>query len=87
MSHTCPICHTPLTAVSRYPRYLLPAPRVRQSANGSPAGFSNVSLSAVNEVRYIDNGAAYGSHDCRIGGIACRADDALLGGIVIEVNR
>ena len=33
-----------------------------------------------------DTGDSYDSHDCWIDGVACRADEARFGGIVIEVN-
>ncbi|MGD8759525.1 MAG: hypothetical protein PVJ07_04685 [Anaerolineales bacterium] len=34
--------------------------------------------------RYADTGEAYASHDCFIDGVACYADEARFGGIVIQ---
>lgn len=46
--------------------------------------FANVDLSGGFEARYADTGADYPSHDCVVDGVACHADEARFGGIVVE---
>ena len=87
MSHACPICRTPLPAVPRYPQYVCNACAARAtSADGRPLMFSNIDATGGYEARYPDTGAPYDSHDCWIDGIACHADEARFGGIVIECS-
>lgn len=87
MSHACPICGTSLEPQSRYPRYVCQACASRaSSANGRLLTFSNEGLSGGYVASYADTGEPYDSHDCWIDGIACRADEARFGGIVIETR-
>jgi hypothetical protein len=37
--------------------------------------------------RYADTGEAYASHVCYIDGVACYADEARFGGIVIQTVK
>lgn len=85
MSYACPICAAVLEPQSRYPRYVCGecAGRAR-SADGRPLRFSNVGFDGGYAARYADTGEPYDSHDCWIDGVACRADEARFGGIVIE---
>ncbi|HET6880616.1 MAG TPA: hypothetical protein VFI31_10700 [Pirellulales bacterium] len=46
--------------------------------------FSNVDYAGGFAARYADTGEDYPSHECFIGGVRCRADEARFGGIVIE---
>ena len=46
--------------------------------------FSNADLSGGYLARYGDTGEEYGGHECFVDGILCRADEAYLGGIVVE---
>lgn len=88
MSHTCPICHAPLATDPRHPRYICDTCAARASSfDGRPLGFSNVDMSGGYEAYYTDTGAPYDSHDCWIDGIACHADEARFGGIVIECRK
>lgn len=88
MSYACPICATSLEPRSRYPRYVCSDCADRAcSADGRPLAFSNVGFDGGYAARFIDTGEPYDSHDCWIDGVACRADEARFGGIVIEVNR
>jgi len=88
MSHSCPICGVPLTAVPRYPRYVCDTCAARAtSADGRPLAFSNGGLSGGFEASYADNDAPYDSQACCIDGIACHADEARFGGIVIECSQ
>ncbi|RLC61216.1 MAG: hypothetical protein DRI48_10995 [Chloroflexi bacterium] len=47
--------------------------------------FYNVSLSGGFAARYADSGRERHSHVCYIDGVRCRADEAHLGGIVVQV--
>lgn len=47
--------------------------------------FYNESLSGGYLANYADTNERYNSHECFIAGVRCRADEAYLGGIVIEV--
>jgi len=88
MSHACPICATALEPESRYPRYVCSDCASRAcSADGRPLTFSNAGFDGGYEASYSDTGEPYDSHGCWIDGVACRADEARFGGIVIEVNR
>jgi len=55
------------------------------SADGRVLEFSNVDMSGGFVAHYADTGEEYPSHECFIGGVKCRADEAKFGGIVIEV--
>ena len=86
MSHACPICAASLEPQPRYPRHVCRtcASRAR-SADGRPLAFANEGFDGGYVASYADTGEPYDSHDCWIDGIACRADEARFGGIVIEV--
>jgi hypothetical protein len=81
----CPICSAAVAPNSRYPRYVCGACADKASAeDGRPLQFSNVDISGGFTAEYADTGETYASHECFIGGIACYADEARFGGIVIE---
>ena len=85
--YLCPICDTSLSPNPRYPRYVCHACVDRAVApNGRALLFSNISASGGYSAKYADNGAEYLSHECIIGGVRCRADEARFGGIVVEVE-
>ena len=87
MSHACRICAASLEPHSHYPRYVCQACASRAcSADGRPLTFANGGFDGGYVATYADTGEPYNSHDCWIDGIACRADEARFGGIVIEVN-
>ena len=81
----CPICRAAVRAYPRYPRYVCRecAERVR-SADGRPLEFFNRDASGGFIARYADTGRPYGNHECFIDGVLCYADEAKLGGIVIQ---
>jgi hypothetical protein len=81
----CPICMAAVRPYPRYPRYVCRkcAERVR-SADGRPLEFFNRNASGGFVARYADNGKPYGNHECFIDGVRCYADEAKLGGIVIQ---
>ena len=88
MSHSCPICNTSLESQSRYPRYVCHAcaSRVRSADDGRQLAFANEGIDGGYVATYADNGEPYDSHDCWIDGVACRADEARFGGMVIETK-
>lgn len=83
--HHCPICQTVLRPIERYPRYVCSACEARAtSRDGRPLGFGNTGISGGFEGRYLDSGESYDSARCWIDGIACVAQEARFGGIVIQ---
>lgn len=87
MSQACPVCGVPLEPQSRYPRYVCGACAIRAcSADGRRLIFSNEGFDGGYVARFADTGEPYDSHDCWIDGIACHADEARFGGIVIEAK-
>jgi len=71
---------------ARYPRAVC-ADCARRACDehGRQLVFYNESLSGGFAAYYADTGEAYISHSCYINGLKCRADEAHLSGIVIEV--
>lgn len=85
-SQKCPICNIEVTLIPRYPKYVCSQCATRAvSKHGRPLTFSNVDLSGGYIAHYADSGEEYPSHECYIDNIACHADEARFGGIVIEV--
>ena len=86
MSHACPTCGVALKPVPRYPRYLCGTCASRATdQHGRSLTFCNESLSGGFVAAYVDTGQPYDSHACWVDGVACHADEARFGGIVIEV--
>ncbi|MBW4573907.1 MAG: hypothetical protein KME08_01330 [Aphanothece sp. CMT-3BRIN-NPC111] len=88
-AQACPICNTLVEHYSRYPKYVC-GERYRKATdiNGRKLQFYNASISGGYIAYYADSNEKeeYGSHDCYIDGIKCRAGEAKLGGIVIEAE-
>lgn len=87
-THTCPICGaTGLPAMSRYPAYVCHGCAARAcSADGRPLRFTNQGAWGGFLAAYADTDAPYpGGGRCWIDGIACIADEARFGGIVVQV--
>ena len=85
MSHACPICGVALNPVPRYPRYLCGTCASRATdRHGRSLTFGNESLSGGFVAAYVAAGQPYDSHACWVDGVACHADEARFGGIVIE---
>jgi hypothetical protein len=75
-----------MSANPRYPRQVCGACVERVcDENGRPLRFYNTSLSGGFVARYVDGGIDRESHACFIDGIRCRADEAYMGGIVVQV--
>jgi hypothetical protein len=87
MADHCPICASEMRHDPRYPRAVCRscASRVTDAA-GRPLELFNVSPTGAYGASYKDTGEDYPSHDCYIDGIQCRADEAHLGGIVVQTT-
>jgi hypothetical protein len=83
---TCPICGERMAANARHPRQVCPTCVERAcDEGGRPLRFYNTLLSGGFLARYVDTGADRESHVCYIDGVRCWADEAHLGGIVVQV--
>ena len=82
----CPICSGEVAFSHRYPGYLCASCAAKAAGeNGRLLSFSNVSFSGGLTAHYADTGEARTSHICYIDGVKCWADEAHLGGIVIQI--
>lgn len=84
----CPICSIEVAENPRYTRYLCPTCASKAvSADGRPLQFHNVDVSGGYVARYRDTDQEYPSHECFVDGVRCHADEAYMGGIVIQSDR
>jgi len=82
----CPICSKPEEPSTRYPRHVChECSSKATSLDGRALLFYNDHIWAGFGAKYADNGELYASHECYINGIKCYAEEAYLGGIVIQV--
>ena len=81
----CPICHAGVEQSARYPRYVCQDCYQRATDDaGRLLTFANVSFSGGFAALYRDTHEERDSHICYIDGIKCWADEAHMGGIVIQ---
>jgi hypothetical protein len=86
------MCGTEVLESPRYPRYLCERCVAKAvSAGGRPLTFFTAHMSGGVvafgfAAFYADTGEPYPSHECFVDGIRCRADEAYMGGIVVEVR-
>ncbi len=81
----CPICLVEVVQSPRYPRYVCANCDGRATdENGRLLMFSNESLSGGFIAKYADTGEGRDSHVCFIDGVKCWADEAHMGGIIIQ---
>jgi hypothetical protein len=81
----CPICKVRVTPSPRYPQYVCYDCFLKAvDEEGRSLSFSNVSFSGGFRAIYSDTREERDSHICYIDGIRCRADEAHMGGIVIQ---
>jgi hypothetical protein len=80
----CPVCRAAVERWPRYPRMLCP-PCVLEAVDREGQGlrFDNTSMSGGFEARRAD-GVVSADHACWVRGIACWADEAKFGGIVVQ---
>jgi hypothetical protein len=83
--YQCPICKLSQKPKERYPN-LVCGSCTNQATDkqGRPLTFGNVSLSGGYTACYSDTKEPYDSHICYINDIACFANEAKFGSIVIE---
>lgn len=85
----CAICGEPVDHDPRYPRQVCRVCRRRATdAAGRKVGFGNLSMSGGFWGYYADvedpEKHPYNEHECFIDSIRCWADEAHMGGIVVE---
>ena len=81
----CPICGVHVKANPRYPQYVCESCVQRAcSREGQPLRFANVDLGGGIIATYADSGKEHTGQECYIDGIACYADEARFGGIVVQ---
>lgn len=85
MSQECPLCGNAVPDSPRYPRAVC-RDCIGLAADQSGRGleFFNASLSGGFVARYRDSGGDYPSHECWVRGRLCLADEAHMGGIVLQ---
>jgi ribA/ribD-fused uncharacterized protein len=83
--HPCPICFQSVFHWERYPRAVCGDCHNKAcDAQGRKLSFFNISMSGGFEAFLTETQEKYLSHTCYIDSVECRADEARLGGIVIE---
>ena len=81
----CPICSTSVQLSERYPRYVCHTCYLKAAdEDGRSLKFSNESFSGGFRAIYADTREERDSHECYIDGVRCWADEAHMGGIVIQ---
>jgi hypothetical protein len=81
----CPICGTPVTPYPRYPKYLCSDCAARAvTPDGRALVFHNIDASGGYMALHADTREPYESHLVHVGAVACYADEARFGGIVIQ---
>ena len=81
----CPICNVTVEPNLRYPLYVCTACACKVvSSDKRPLRFGNVSISGGLSAQYGDTGEEYPGVKCFIDGIACKAEEARFGGVVIQ---
>lgn len=85
MSQECPICRSTVAESPRYPRCICNtcAENVTD-ADGRRLTVFQDSPDGAYAATYADNSEAYDSHEVYVYGIACWAEEARFGGIVIQ---
>ncbi|RJG42392.1 hypothetical protein [Motilimonas pumila] len=84
-SQYCPICQVETSYNPRYPRYVCGhCAELAADENGRLLQFFNTCVSGGFKAEYTDTGEERNSHLCFIKGVACYANEARFGGIVIQ---
>lgn len=84
-SQLCPICSAVVIRSERYSKYVCAdCCRRASDEDGRLLVFSNLSISGGFAAHYRDTHEVRSSHVCYIDGIECWADEAHIGGIVIQ---
>ena len=81
----CPICKAPQPEDPRYPNHLCePCVQRAKSEDGRALRFGNTSFGGGFEATYADTGEIHEGHRCWVDGVACWADEARFGGVVVQ---
>jgi 5'-nucleotidase len=84
----CPICSREVESSSRYPSYICPdCVATAQSRDDRPVRFFNEDISGGFVASHGDTNEKSEDHICYINRIKCRADEAYMGGIVVQPVR
>lgn len=88
MSQACPICHCTLSAHPQYPHYVcIPCAERACDGKGRQLKLSNAGPTGGYAAAYADNSEVYNSNEVYVDGVACWAEAARFGGIVIQARR
>jgi DNA-directed RNA polymerase subunit RPC12/RpoP len=83
----CPICRASLDYYSRYPNYVCSRCLEKVTdEKGRGLSFFNEGMYGGFKAVYTDNDEKRDSRTCYIDGVKCFADEAYMGGIVVQVN-
>lgn len=83
----CPTCGQARPEIARYPHAVCSACAAQpMSSDGRPLQFGNLALSGGLDGRYADSGKPYTLHECFVRGVGCQAEEASIGGIVIQID-
>ena len=84
----CPICGAEVQFSLRYAGYVCNDCEANaMSPDGRRLEFTNIDVGGGFQARYAGTKTKYPSHECVIEGVACIADEARFGGIVVQVRR
>jgi diaminopimelate decarboxylase len=85
--YVCPICGASGQLTPRYTKAVCgDCSKRAKSPDGLLLKFSNIDLGGGFQAKYAESDEKYKSHQCFIDNIECYADEAHMGGIVIEVG-
>ena len=86
IEYSCPVCGTELSYSDRYPNYVCGfCVDKATDENGRALKFFNTDMGGGFEAIYADTNQRRMSHICFIEGKKCYADEARMGGIVVEI--
>lgn len=87
MSQECPICHLVVTENPRYRNYLCRTCAKKVcDIEARPLRLFQTGPEGRYAASYADTGAPYDSHEVYVDGIACWAEEARFGGIVVQAR-
>lgn len=87
MSQECPICRSTVAESPRYPRYICNTCAARVTdAEGRILTLFQASPDGEYAAAYADNSETYDSNEVYVNGVACWAEEARFGGIVIQAR-
>ncbi len=85
-SHPCPLCGAATPFAPRYPRAVCPQCAAQAcDSQGRPLAFYNEGMGGGFYAILRESGQPYPSHESFIRGRRCYAEEARLGGILIQV--